>query len=368
MIIEIFNKDWSIDDVRSNPNKLFIFGDNNARIGKGGQAIIRDLQNTAGIRTKKGPSNKPAAFLSDNELDINCKNIREDIIEIKNKYLIGGYTSIVLSSGGYGTGLAQLERLAPKTFHFLNTLLEFNFYFDNRTGQTRRVVPSHGEISGAKYISIDGKDFQSSVLSPINNSYFRSNLLSKGLLTNKQLIISGEKMAFTYPNYHNIGEIVILVCDDEYLISRITDSYEMGLVNGEKWSNLEGYDISFFNSLSINNKLYQNTIEFIGVLKSDGMIEFNDELFNSNKNWSILGEKVQPKIYGEKIFSVKLDKKMMRVKKLLEVDLVVNDIEPTDTKNTYQVLSNGIYYLVQYKDYLIFDTIKIILSSDTRII
>ena len=75
MKVEIFNGDWNIDDIKSNKNKLYIFGDNNARVGKGGQAIIRDLPNTLGIRTKKGPSNKPVAFLSDNELDINIKNI-----------------------------------------------------------------------------------------------------------------------------------------------------------------------------------------------------------------------------------------------------------------------------------------------------
>ena len=62
MKIEIFKGDWTINDVKKNPNKLFIFGDNNARLGKGGQAIIRDLPNVMGIRTKKGPSRKAAAY------------------------------------------------------------------------------------------------------------------------------------------------------------------------------------------------------------------------------------------------------------------------------------------------------------------
>ena len=361
MKVEIFNRDWNIDDIKSNKNKLYIFGDNNARVGKGGQAIIRDLPNTLGIRTKKGPSNKPVAFLSDNELDINIKNIREDILNIV--YQMDKYSHVVLSSGGYGTGLAQLERFAPKTFENLNKLLEGYFRFDNKSGIIKKVIPSHSEISTANYISLDGKSFESGVLSPVNNSYFKPEFLSVGLNTYFDLIKEGKKISFTYPISHNFGEIIILVTNNKYLICRIVDSYDYKLVDGDKWSVFEGFNNSFINEIDIDTTLYQNHIEYIGVLNSDGVIEFNDDLFNKLDSKS-----VSTKTIGNKVYSVNKDSKMLRVEKLLLDEGLIGDIESTSTNNTYQLLSNGIYYLIQYKDYFLWDTIKIILSSENRII
>lgn len=141
MKIEIFNGFWTVDDVKNNPKKLFVFGDNNARIGKGGQAIIRDLPNSIGLRTKKGPSNKPAAFYNDSEYEHNINLIREDILKIK--YVSKDYQSIVLSDGGYGTGLSDLERVSPQTFETLNQLLLAYFQFDNRTGKSIRKIPGY---------------------------------------------------------------------------------------------------------------------------------------------------------------------------------------------------------------------------------
>jgi hypothetical protein len=363
MKIEIFNGNWSQSDVKSNPNKLFVFGDNNARVGKGGQAQIRDLSNTAGIRTKKGPSNKPAAFLTDIELDNNCKNIREDIIEIKTKYLSGNYDTIVLSSGGYGTGLAQLEKFAPKTFHFLNNLLEYNFYFENKSGKIKRVIPNHSEISGAKYISIDGKEFQSGVLSPPNNSFFRSNLLELGLNTYIDLISKYKKLAFTSTTSHSIGEIIILVHQNIYIVVRVTDSYRIEEISKKNWSVLEGFEDVIIQDYIGNETMYQNHIEYIGILDTNGKIEFNSDLFGNNTKIDS-----DPIIVGDKIYSKGIDKKTSRIIQLSDGKLSVDDIEPTPTKDIYQVLSKGSYYLVEYKNYLIWDTIKILLCSESRIL
>ena len=71
MKIEIYNGDWKVDYINNNPNKIFVFCDNNARIGKVGQSIIRDLSNSMGIRTKKGPSNKSVSFYKDSEYEKN---------------------------------------------------------------------------------------------------------------------------------------------------------------------------------------------------------------------------------------------------------------------------------------------------------
>ena len=72
--IEIFKGYWTVDDVRNNRNKLFLYGDNNIKKGRGGQAIIRDEGNTIGIPTKKLPNNDKKSYYTDNEFDDN-KNI-----------------------------------------------------------------------------------------------------------------------------------------------------------------------------------------------------------------------------------------------------------------------------------------------------
>ena len=61
--IIIQNKFYTITDVRKHSDYLYIFGDNDVGIGKGGQAIIRDEHNAIGIPTKKEPNNRESAIL-----------------------------------------------------------------------------------------------------------------------------------------------------------------------------------------------------------------------------------------------------------------------------------------------------------------
>ncbi len=53
MDIIVFERFWNIKDTKTYYNYIFIFGDNDMKKGKGGQAIIRDQINTHGIPTKK---------------------------------------------------------------------------------------------------------------------------------------------------------------------------------------------------------------------------------------------------------------------------------------------------------------------------
>ena len=118
--IEIFEGWWSVSDVSGSPHKLFVFGDNDIKKGKKGQAIIRDLKNSAGIPTKKLPSNKSKAFYSDDELEQNMMKIDTAIALIKDKMKLPEYTTLVFPENGIGTGLAKLASKAPRTFKYLN--------------------------------------------------------------------------------------------------------------------------------------------------------------------------------------------------------------------------------------------------------
>lgn len=102
------------EDLKSNPDKIFLFGDNLIEKGYGGQAKeMRDEPNAIGIPTKKLPSNSPGSFFTDRELESNKNYIDKAFSKIpKNK-------TIVIPSAGLGTGLAMLDVQAPKTYAYL---------------------------------------------------------------------------------------------------------------------------------------------------------------------------------------------------------------------------------------------------------
>lgn len=119
-IVIIFEGFWTCDDVRQNPNCLFVFGDNDIQLGKGGQAIIRDEINSIGIPTKKRPSIKSDSdFYNDEEYEENKKKIDIAICKVLKEFMKNKYTALVLPKDGLGTGLAQLNKRAPKTFNYL---------------------------------------------------------------------------------------------------------------------------------------------------------------------------------------------------------------------------------------------------------
>lgn len=117
---------YTVETLRSNADKVYIFGDNNIRKGKGGQAIIRDEPNALGIRTKLLPNNSDAAFMTDESYNENIIKIDEDI-----QAILDSGKEVVFPEDGIGTGLAKLAEKAPKTFEYLNTKLSEQFDFNN---------------------------------------------------------------------------------------------------------------------------------------------------------------------------------------------------------------------------------------------
>lgn len=109
--------------VRENRDKLFLFGDNLERRGFGGQAAaMRGEPNAVGIPTKKSPSYRDDAFFSDEEFEQNKASMDAAFAEIMNA-VTDSIRVIVIPSDGLGTGRAQLERRAPRTFAYLQKRL-----------------------------------------------------------------------------------------------------------------------------------------------------------------------------------------------------------------------------------------------------
>lgn len=117
--IFIYDK-WSLQDTEDNPNRLFIFGDNLAHVGTGGQACIRysRAKNAYGIPTKKCPTMSNNCFFTDDEFEDNIASILDAIENIP----FDKYDEIAIPSNIWGSGLAQMHIKCPKTFSFVKKL------------------------------------------------------------------------------------------------------------------------------------------------------------------------------------------------------------------------------------------------------
>jgi hypothetical protein len=131
-----FREHITRDDVRSEKDKIFLFGDNLNGRGYGGQAKeMRGEENAIGIPTKKAPSNNPNSFFTDKEFAANIKAIDEAFGKIPPD------KSIVIPKAGLGTGLARLEEKAPQTFAYLNEKLA-EIGFNNQNKETSKDLSS----------------------------------------------------------------------------------------------------------------------------------------------------------------------------------------------------------------------------------
>jgi hypothetical protein len=118
----IFTRRYTRDEIESNPNCLYVFGDNFQRSGRGGQAReCRGLPNTVGIPTKRAPSTRDSAYLTDADLDQWLRISAPDFARIAAA--LAQRTTVIFPSDGIGTGLAQLPMRAPLIWRALRSKL-----------------------------------------------------------------------------------------------------------------------------------------------------------------------------------------------------------------------------------------------------
>jgi hypothetical protein len=120
LVVDRYNRDM----IRRNPSTLFVFGDNLARVGFGGQAKeARGEPNSVGIVTKLSPS----TFLTDADVD----KVRTPIIQAFARlatHLSNGGT-VVWPSDGVGTGLAEMPERAPQIYISMEMCKEYLFTY-----------------------------------------------------------------------------------------------------------------------------------------------------------------------------------------------------------------------------------------------
>lgn len=104
--------------LQAEPEKLFVFGDNFSRRGYGEQASeMRGEPNAVGISTKKRPSMEEDAFLTDESI------VRWGFYSgAAITKLLAFEGVIVWPAVGIGTGLAGLEKRAPRIWRAIQRL------------------------------------------------------------------------------------------------------------------------------------------------------------------------------------------------------------------------------------------------------
>lgn len=101
-------------DLKVNPQVLYVFGDNEQRWGRGGQAAeCRDEPNGVGVATLYAPGQ----FWSDQDVNRQCAVIDRDMAPLFEALRAGG--TVVFPLDGIGTGLADLANRSPATFKHL---------------------------------------------------------------------------------------------------------------------------------------------------------------------------------------------------------------------------------------------------------
>jgi len=104
--------------LRSEPDTLFVFGDNMIGRGFGGQAKeMRGEPNAVGIPTKCLPGMNATDFFRDNDYDRAKIKIDAAFVRLFAHAASGG--SIVWPADGIGTGLAELSTRAPKIWKLI---------------------------------------------------------------------------------------------------------------------------------------------------------------------------------------------------------------------------------------------------------
>lgn len=116
-------QEWIVRaDLRANPDRLYLFGDNERREGLGGQAReMRGEPNALGIATKRAPSMQPWALWTDADFKRCAAIIDRDVVRALEHAAAGGI--VVCPKAGLGTDRAKLPTNAPRIYQYLRAWL-----------------------------------------------------------------------------------------------------------------------------------------------------------------------------------------------------------------------------------------------------
>jgi len=106
-------------DLKNNPNVLYLFGDNLARTGFGGQAAeMRGEPNAHGFATKVSPGHNVEDLVFDGNI-LHKAVIDAELFSLKKRLDECAWDAVVWPLDGIGTGLAAMQDNAPILLKYL---------------------------------------------------------------------------------------------------------------------------------------------------------------------------------------------------------------------------------------------------------
>lgn len=120
----IYQKFITRQNLKDNPETLYVFGDNLERVGLGGQAKeMRGEPNAIGLPTKLLPSHNNNAYLTEEHLILIIITNTDDVDKLIHH--LDHEKIVIWPTDGIGTGLAKLEEKAPNIFNYYEHLRIF---------------------------------------------------------------------------------------------------------------------------------------------------------------------------------------------------------------------------------------------------
>jgi hypothetical protein len=124
---------YSTDMLRSNPEKIYVFGDDVQSYGKTRHSIILDEPNAFGVATKLKYRDSIDSYFTDDSEE-HWLIIQQDLEGLLVFQLEG--KDIVFPAGGLGTGLSRMSEFCPSLFARMNKVLLDVFSVKNVSGPT----------------------------------------------------------------------------------------------------------------------------------------------------------------------------------------------------------------------------------------
>ena len=117
--IIFWDKRYTANTPKENPDIIFVFGDNLQGRGKGGQAVLRDNPNVLGVPTKRYPGRSQGDYFTGSPDE--ARAVTNSIDEIDRLVKAGKTVAIPVDGGqiSLGTGLAELNTRAPELLSYI---------------------------------------------------------------------------------------------------------------------------------------------------------------------------------------------------------------------------------------------------------
>lgn len=282
--VEEFKGFWNRQQVASQQDKVFLFGDNtNDRtitkyIPSETQAVIRGLPNAIGIDTKKGRGWNPSDFFTNDDFNIFKNQVDEAIQKAKDSRKI-----IVIPADGIGTGKAMLKEKAPKLFEYLQQELN-KLKTSPQNNTSRQIDDQLGLQFSKKNNEIIDKLKSSGYISQTHGDLFiKQHFYSQAL----NFINNLRK---EYPNAINIERVQSKLGSKGQGIFRVKVDEQLGL----QFSNNRDNSLSVESFKQIADKLSSKTgVEYIIITRD----ELKDLIPKKDNTSTVAGFTKNGKVY-----------------------------------------------------------------------